>query len=251
MDFEAKVVGQKKLRADDRLVFEHSSVEGEDFSGQKLWDLSIVGSRFEACRFERMRVESASFGAGHEQSVYLECSFDGSRMSLPVGGNARFEHCSFRDVDFRDWFCFSVEMVDCTFSGKLRKAWFNGIPLEEDQHFLHRTRNEFRGNDFSHMELIEVAFRTGIDLTLQRLPQRSQYVYIPNAQKALSEVRRECVRWTDLELRRSALAVLEVFDDMLNAGQRQLFLNKNDLVRDEADRAVFDMLGRFAVSPPG
>ena len=58
--------------SDDRLTFEHAVVRGEDFSGRRLRYMGMVGSRFERCRFEGMRIGEAAFGAGVEQSQYVE-----------------------------------------------------------------------------------------------------------------------------------------------------------------------------------
>src|SRR3712207_5663627 len=103
MEVNARVVGHVTVNPDERMSFKHAHVTDGDFSGHRLVALSAIGSRFERCRFERLRVEDASLGSGTEVSEYIECSFDGSRMALSVGGFARFVRCSFRKVDFREW----------------------------------------------------------------------------------------------------------------------------------------------------
>jgi hypothetical protein len=55
----------------------------------------------------------------------------------------------------------------------MRRSFFNGTVREELVEALGRTSNEFRGNDFSGMDLIDVDLPTGIDLSLQRLPTAS------------------------------------------------------------------------------
>jgi hypothetical protein len=111
------------------------------------------------------------------------------------GGLSRFVRCSFRNVNIRNWLCFAVELIDCTFSGKLQQAVFNGTPLAQKRALLGRDRNEFHGNDFSAADLIDVGFRTGIDLTRQRLPSGPEYLYLPNAREAVGRARSGIMRW--------------------------------------------------------
>src|SRR6266516_3957769 len=105
MDFEIRVrsVRKAKIKPEDYLSFEHAHGQHADFSRRKLEGFTAVGSRFEACRFEKMRIESGSFGAGREQSEYIDCSFDGSRIRFGPGNYSRFVRCSFKETDLRDW----------------------------------------------------------------------------------------------------------------------------------------------------
>lgn len=88
-----------------------------------------------------------------------------------------------------------VELIDCTFSGQLRKAIFNGTVHEDDRLNAGQERNKFHGNDFSAMRLIAVDFRTGIDLTRQKLPSGPDYVYVPNAAEAVRQARAAVLGW--------------------------------------------------------
>jgi uncharacterized protein YjbI with pentapeptide repeats len=117
-----------------------------------------------------MVIESACFGSGKVESIYLDCTFDDSRFSAVTPGIARFERCSFRNVDVSEFLGMGIEMVDCKFSGIIRKGSFNGAVAGRYADYLGRTRNEFRGNDFSAVRLGDFDFRTGIDLTQQVLP---------------------------------------------------------------------------------
>jgi len=153
-----------------RLVFDHEELDGSDFSGRHLDQFVSIGSRFQSCRFAKMRIDDGSFGAGRETSEYLDCTFDGSMIRSAVGGNYRFVRCSFRNIDLRDWFCFCVEVVDCVFTGTLRKVVFNGTVPKDQRKDAGRERNRFEGNDFSGAVLIDVDFRTGIDLHRQKFP---------------------------------------------------------------------------------
>ncbi len=154
--------------ADPRFV--HKTYKGADWSGQDLSHLVPVGCRFESCRFENATLLDVTFGGGGEDSLYIGCSFDRSTIEAAAAGNARFVSCTFRDVDILELFASCIEMIGCEVSGIVRKAVFNGTVPEDRARRLGRTRNAFEGNDFSKARLIDVGFRTGIDLTRQSLP---------------------------------------------------------------------------------
>ena len=143
------------------------------------------------------------------------------------------------------WFCFAVELVDCTFTGRLRKAIFNGTVPAEQRSMAGRISNDFRGNDFSGMDLRDVGFRTGIDLTLQRLPTGSQYLYVEDATGAVHRARNAVAHWEDLALRREAMVLIEILESEISEGQRQLLLRKDDYSSfpGEAIDALFGLLG--------
>lgn len=244
MTFRARSVGKTRIRPDQQILLDHEDLHGADFSGRRLVQFAAAGSRLEACRFDGIRIEDASFGGGRETSEYVECTFDGARMRLNSGGHARFVRCSFRDVDLRDWFCFTVELIECTFGGRLRKAFFNGTVPEEKVASAGRERNEFFGNDFSEMALIEVGFRTGIDLTRQKLPPGPDYVYVPEAAEAVQRARASVIRWEDIDRRRAAMALITVLERTVAAGQHQLLLRPADfaMLDQDAVAAVMALL---------
>jgi len=253
VNFRAKSVGRTKIDDNSRVVLDHQALHRIDLSGRKLAQFSSTACRFEASRFEGAEIESASFGAGRAVSEYVDCSFDRARIHFGPGGCARFVRCSFRDVDLRDWYCFAVELVDCAFSGRLRKAVFNGTVPDRERTTAGRERDEFRGNDFSAMDLVDVAFRTGIDLRQQRLPSGSKYVYLPDAANAIQRTRAEIIVWNDLGLRRTAMALIKSLEDEVAGGQRQLLLRPDAYagVPKEAVDAVFASLRGSAGAPSG
>ena len=222
------MVGRRKISDDSRIVLEHEDLRDVDLSGRDLIQFSSLGCRFEACRFDKVKIQDGSFGAGGVASEYVDCTFDGARIRFGPGGYARYVRCSFRHVDLRDWFCFAVELVDCTFSGRIRKAFFNGTLPEAERAAAGRERNEFRGNDLSAMDLVDVSFRTGIDLSQQRLPLGPKYVYLPDAAETIRRVRAEVIGWADLEDRAAAMALIKSFQNETAGGQRQLLLREDD-----------------------
>jgi hypothetical protein len=154
-------------------------------------------------------------------------------------------------VDLRDWMCFETELVDCVLTGRMRRSFFNGTVREELVEALGRTSNEFRGNDFSGMDLIDAGFRTGIDLSLQRLPTGAQYLYLPDAEPALERARDQVIASGRVRLWGEHGEVVPGIDVALKTvrdGQRQVLLRKDDYSRlppDELD-TLFDVLKAVA-----
>ena len=204
------------------LSLENASLDGEDFSGLRIRVLSVVSSRLRRCRFRNLRLDDASFGGGKAISRFVECSFDGSEINAG-GGRARFERCSFRDCEIQDFFGARVSFVDCVFTGTIRKSVFYGNALEPGEDWL----NEFRGNDFSGARLDDVAFRGGIDLREQRLPEGAGYLLLGDAAAVVYRVQQRVREWSDLTLRRNALATLKDMEMDLESGQEQLFLQRD------------------------
>lgn len=241
MKWHARVVGQIAVPKDSFVVLDHVRARGQDYSGRKLEQFCTIGSRLEACKFNKARVDGASFGAGREMSEFVECTFDGARLDMSSGGFVRFVRCSFRSVSISNWRCFGVELIDCVFGGSMRASFFNGTMLSEDQAILGRKHNEFRGNDFSTMDLDDVSFRTGIDLTQQRLPSGPEYLYLPNAGSTLGQTRLDVMQWKNAEFRQDALGTLELYEHHVMEGQRQLLLRADNHYGSSPRQAVDDL----------
>jgi hypothetical protein len=233
--FQAHSVGKAKSEEIQRVVLDHENLHGVDYSGRKLVQFSASGARLEACRFDGTKIEDASLGSGRDVSEYVECSFNGARIRFGPGGYARFVRCSFRDVDLSEWFCFTVELIDCIFSGRLRKAFFNGTMPEGKREIAGREHNEFFGNDFSAMAFIDVGFRSGIDLTRQKLPSGPDYIYVPDAAEAVQRARASMIGWEDVVVRRPAMTLIKLLEEDVAAGQRQLFLRPADYSKLDKD----------------
>src|ERR1700674_493531 len=227
MRFKARSKGVRPVPKHEWLVVDHKNVNGEDFSGRTLVKFASITSRFEKCRFEHMRIEDGGFGEGVDASEYIGCSFDGSNIDIGPGGHARFARCSFRDVRLADWFCFTVELVDCVFTGRLSRAYFNGtVPLSKRM-TAGRDRNEFTGNDFSGMDLVDVGFRTGVDLTQQRLPSGPPYLYLRHATAAIQQASREVALWRDVQSKQLAMKMIHSLESELEGGPRQLLIRED------------------------
>jgi hypothetical protein len=229
MRYQAKVVGRVSIPKDRRVVLDHVKQMRIDYSGLELVQFCTIGCKLDGCRFENSRIDNAQFGSGRDSSEFIECSFDGAHMEMGPGGYARFVRCSFRNVEIHNWICFAVELVDCVFSGKLQRAIFNGAVPMDKRTFADRDQNEFRGNDFSGMELIDVTFRTGVDLTLQRLPSGPDYLYLSDAARAIERARSELADpHEDHQLKRTTTAILDVLEKSVKDGQRQMLLKADN-----------------------
>jgi len=157
VEIRARIKGRIDVPKDAYLTLERAELVGETFSGRKLNKMRMLASSFTRCEFTEMRIGNWVTGGGRTTvTTYTECVLDRSRIRFNPGGLARFERCSFRDVDLRDWMCFETELVDCVFTGRMRRSFFNGTLPEELVEALGRTSNEFRGNDFGGMDLTRI-----------------------------------------------------------------------------------------------
>jgi hypothetical protein len=238
----ARVGKRRPLDSAEVLTLENEIFEDSDFSDTKLVGFQSIKSRFRRCRFEGMQVEDATFGAGKDVSEYVECSFDRSRLRAPVVGQARFVACTFRDVRLHEWFARDAEFVDCVFSGRAEKALFFGAPDEERRDELGRSTNEFVGNDFTGMELRDVDFRHGVDLTKQRLPNGKEYLIVEDARRAVVGARDAVRFWDDDRDREYALDLLRELMWEVEDGQEQFLLRVSEWKRPQRRRAVFELL---------
>jgi hypothetical protein len=202
-----------------------------DFSRRGIAQFSAEGCRFEHCRFDDAVIGYGSFGAGRAVSEYVGCTFSGAKIHMGPGGFARFVDCTFEGVSIDNWFCQAVELVGCTFSGRMRKAVFHGRVRPEDRDITGRTVNQFEGNDFSRAELVDVSFRSGIDLSLQRLPVGPEYVHLRDARAAIQRARVAFNGWDDQEAKKRATGVLAVMEQDVLEGQEQLLVRAEDYPR--------------------
>jgi uncharacterized protein YjbI with pentapeptide repeats len=224
---QARVVGSVAVDPNKHITLEGQQCVGTDFTGRRLDSFHAINSRFLRCSFRDIQIDDACWGAGKNQSHYVECCFDGARFRSVAPGNARFVNCSFRNAHVLEFYAFSVELIDCVFSGRIDHGFLNGTRDRTRITFwdrlLGRTRNEISDNDFSRCDLKDFAFRTGVDLTGQKLPIGSKYLYLPDAAAALERGRRAIWSWADDETRRLATILLDIMAKDLSVGQKQQF----------------------------
>lgn len=231
MDFEARRTGYKQISSDDRIVISRQRLVEADFSDRRLEQFSAEGSRFERCRFDGTVIGSTSLGAGRSVSEYVGCSFDGASLRMGAGGFAHFVDCTFERTTIEHWFCHAVELESCTFSGRLTKVVFNGTPRPQDTQIIGRRTNRVQDNDFSRAKFVDVAFRTGVDLEKQRLPEGEGYVLLRDAATAVRRARIAFNAWSDPEFKKLTRGVLAVMEEDVAAGQMQLLMRVPDYPR--------------------
>lgn len=250
MRIRARVVkGKAPPPEDDELTIEGQSLTSVDFSNRRLGFLNAIASRFERCNFSEMVVaENAAFGAGQQQSIYVECSFDGSHLAAPTPGNARFERCTFRKAIIKGLKAYRLEFIDCVFSGRIVSTIFCGRDIATPEQYRGPGKqNEYQGNDFREADLRDVAFRGGIDLNKQLLPNAPDYLLLQDAPRALNELKNSRSYSGEPELVQSLVAVLT---NEIETGQKQVILRESTFAIKPADRphvhALFEFLRAIA-----
>jgi len=240
----AKSKGYAMVDTSRDIFLRHEHQVAVSYAGLRHASFGALGCTFEGCDFSNMRPDSISFASGREPTQYRQCRFDGSRFKKVIAGQARFEKCTFLDVDIRGLFAHSAEFIDCVFSGVLRTSVFFGRVFGNDQKDVPRTVNEFRGNDFSAMKFIDVGFRQGIDLSLQRLPEGDGYLYLRNAGQKLASFRQKYTQQPPSKRRQEVFEFLKRPEEEVRDGQVDLFMCKDSeplLSRDAVD-AIWDEL---------
>ena len=227
----------------DRVLFDQVSAVGEDFSSLQGREWDVMESRFERCRFDGVKTEFC-FGSGQRMSEYLDCTFDRSRITSTNPGRARFIRCSFRDVRLRKSLFNHAEFLDCVFTGRLREINFNARLSLDDKAELGRTYNRYERNDFSGARLKGVAFKGGVNLLDQRLPQEDGYLLVDDAEAVIPAAAAEVLTWPDTAEKDAILLRLDIqLEYDLHYGQRQLLYSPHDWVsRDGVKERAYERL---------
>ena len=203
-------------------------LEGMDFSGLRIDYFSIYNSTFRNCDFRKIKIQRASWG-GNGSVVFEDCVFDGARIVFNCNLRVVFHNCSFRDVVLSRWGFREIELVGCTFTGRLRHCAFNGRGgLEPDA-----PANTILDNDFSGAEFIDAEFRWGVDLTRQRLPEGLDVFYTPDAAATITAAQNRLDQITDTKLHKDMENKLEVLARYPRLGQEQLFVTKGTFTKTD------------------
>ena len=64
----------------------------------------------------KVQISQGVFGAGDVYTEYVDCVFDGAKLSNVKPGRATSLRCSFRDVQIRSMFSHSADFADCIFT---------------------------------------------------------------------------------------------------------------------------------------
>ncbi|GAA1767553.1 hypothetical protein GCM10009681_43280 [Luedemannella helvata] len=248
-----------------------SSIGGEDeltdqtFSRLSFDQLNLAALSFVRCRFERIIVGSLVTGYLDGITYLRDCVFDNFKVKSLSTGYSRFENCVFKNASIGEWHAEYTELVDCEFSGKLKRAIFYGRPhnprgrVEADakHRSLHglppqsdayrdavlRERNEFSGNDFSRAVFSDVEFVKGVDLSKQRLPEEGRLV-LYDAEPILRAAADDVSHWNDGNEKSKAEFILERLLGRVNDGQSQLYVVPSKWSGSGADK-LFDTIRRL------
>lgn len=213
------------------IIFERTQFHEVDVRRAVFDVMRVSGSVFERCDFRGLALDRRyqPIFSGRPRNVFRECRFDAADLRQVRPGQARFEACSFAGANLDGWVAGTAEFVDCTFAGRLCGARFYGRPWGADAEAVDPPRglNEFRGNDFTACELLDVSFLMGIDIAAQRWPTGEQYVRLDRIQKRITRAHAEILRWGDLRARREALAMVRAVSE-LSVIQKEVFLRRGE-----------------------
>jgi hypothetical protein len=204
----------RRVELPDGAIFRNATVIRCDIGGQRIPIFQVEATTFDSCDFSRVRVDAGTLGV-LPFATYRDCRFVKSDLSRVLPGVARFERCLFEKARIDKWFAFQAEFVECTFVGPIKSVRFYGTvgPPELIQR-IGRTTNEFRDNDFSQADLVDVEFVGGIDLDAQRWPDSPPYQRIDLLADRLRAGRAVVEGWPPSPDREAALAELTTLSEV-------------------------------------
>jgi hypothetical protein len=220
-----------------QVLVEGAYIERADFR-DTWWDAFYAsGTIFVDCDFRRARFGHAVLGARSHPTTFRRCRFDNADLRNAHPDAARFEDCHFDRATIEDWRCFLAEFVRCHFAGKIVGVIFSGRPWGPGADKLNppRKTNEFRGNDFRHVDLIDCSFVRGVDIGQQLLPVDGKYVRLDRAAERFASARKAVSMWPDLAARAQALRMIAVYSSAGYEEQDELFIRRDNLTVVPAD----------------
>ncbi len=185
-------------------------------------------THFVGCTFKGLRFTD-TISAGRTLPfggvTFENCVFEDCRVQEPDIGNGTFLRCHFAGGEWRTWFAFTETFISNTFECRLKKVIFHGRDVTMPR--LLRRRNKIVGNNFQNSDMIDCAFRAGVDLSRQTFPQNSQVLVVSDARAFVSRTQLLASRVSgDLSRRLQFEA-----DDALREiedGQMQVYLDRSD-----------------------
>jgi uncharacterized protein YjbI with pentapeptide repeats len=195
---------ERKQPDDERVVALHrATLTAIDFRRARFDRFSIGSCLFDRCDFRGLVFDRrlAPLFQALPRSVFRDCYFDGADLRRARLGQSRFERCTFDDARLDGSRTEAVEFVDCRFAGPMDGVTFYGRPSGSEAKRLDppRRRNEFRGNDFRDVEMLDVAFVAGVDMDRQRFPEDDMHVRVEGFERRLAKARAEVRQWYDRE----------------------------------------------------
>lgn len=228
-----------------RVAFERAICQRVDYRGTS-WGLFWASeSSFVDCDFRDAHLSAlglrSTMGAYEGRTLFTGCRFDGADLGDIDLGAARFERCRFDGARIDHWFAFTAEFVDCHFAGRIMGSTFSGRPWGPGAEALRprRSRNEFSGNDFREVDLIDCSFVRNVDLRLQFWPTGNDYVRFDRARDRIARARIDVGEWTSKPDREAGRVMLDVYSTAGYEDQEEIITRRYDLV-PTISRAVTD-----------
>lgn len=144
----------------EELSFSNQKLTSMTYENLKIGSLSVENCEFINCTFRDIKADKACFGGGYKQSKYRSCLFENFDFRSTASGDALFENCTFKNIFAREFYCYQIEFINCSFSGKIKKGYFNKF-LPYNLETSNRTENRLIGNDFSEIIFDDFGFRGG------------------------------------------------------------------------------------------
>jgi uncharacterized protein YjbI with pentapeptide repeats len=242
--------GTFKAPRDRSVSFDGVTLEGVDLSGSRFDHAMIKGSTFLDCDFRGVKFEHVVGFDAEWPSAFVGCKFDRADLrNLSDPSTSRFEGCTFRQAKIFGWNSWCGEFVDCLFEGRLESVLFAGRPTKCYEIIdsarataielgidvpdvtppPRRASNEFRGNDFSSADLVNVEFRYGVDIAAQRWPEGPDYLRFDRWRVRLARTRSVVETWPVSKEQADALALLALYDGGGWEEQSEVFLPRDAL----------------------
>lgn len=231
------------------VTFQNVGVERVDFSRLTFHAFNSAGCRFVDCDFSGTKFKVSGGFSLIPRSVFTRCTFDRADLRAMFSlWETRFESCSFAHARLERWRSECAEFVDCTFAGPMRNVVFYGRPRGVCGDGMSRARNEFRGNDFTAAELLDVDFRAGIDVYAQRLPDDPALTVLDRVPDRFRRAFADVSRWPADEDRETAKEILRV----LSYGEEAEEMNDRLIRKDSLKRhghAIVDAVWGLLLAP--
>lgn len=224
MKIKARVVGHALPVPGPRLEPRALHLRDEDYADRTYVGFGPIGSQFDRCSFRNTRITNASLGSGQPQTIYRDCSFDGSRIDFSAAGHARLERCLITNVHWSSLASNRVEFVGCTFSGRFEHGYISARVPDRLRGTIGRSTNEIRGNDFHDAEFVDFELRGGVDLTTQHIAVPHGAVLVTEAAAALSALE-ILLDSLPSDVRPDARVVLDVLRYSVAHGQTQVIID--------------------------
>lgn len=185
------------------------------------------GLKYIACdavEFDTVRIEgfkgSASLGTGESPSIFVDCIFQSCHFTQMNFGYSTIRRCRFLDCTIDDLVTFEADVLECEFTGVIRRAIFSAKP-----EFMRIRTQEvaISENDFSGCKLIDVAFRGGIEITAQKFSESDRWGVLTNIQFRIDEFLRRSDGLNIDESKLKAINWLRQYSEKY--GQRDIFVS--------------------------